>query len=1070
MSSDEEHFSTDLDDLLSQADDLNVDETGKPSQQSGPVSSAPRRGLFSGRTSASASQAASRQPERKARKTSQSAAGASESTSGSDVSADETASHASRERNTSARGSEQRVSKTPPKPVESPPELKPVIEGTPLPENSKFLRLACACGYRMRIRTQNAGKTVKCPKCDSPLKVPLAAASSGGTIHFRLEDTFTSKLSKVISVFDKESEHLKENKTLSRFAFRSVRLSVESIAGGRFDTERVREAVFDSGASEDTRAFELLRDAWDSEPGNLQADILHAMGRSKDPRAISFLLQLLTHHLPETRLYTVQSLAFTAEPRIVSTLLYFGKHHPDQKYVVSDSLLKMGEVAVIPLLELLSATDDRELMTDIVIVLGRLKSSKAIKPLMQLLETDDSSLRGHIAEALGLIGDPKSMTGLLPLLKSDDEKLRSQVAGALGRVPHPGCLRALIEALGDDSLEVRKHCVAALGELGDKRAAPALVPLLNESDTELRIAAAEALGRIGDQRAVPYLLKMVDDEDESVILKALGALRKIQDPAAASSVMELLQHENSRIRQRAADVLGKIGDAVIAERLEQILKNDRSEDVRAGAAKALGEIRDPGSVDVLIDSLHDAFSIRCRSIVALGEIGDDAALPSLLAMLKDPAPEIRYHAALALAEIGHEAAIKNIQPLLDDSNAMVRRGAAKALETLGQGDAQKLLGSSTQRGTRRFLNTLRNFVASISPGAVADTIQHGSVAAKALLGGAALLPLLLVAGYFCYRNSDMTAESVALMRRGNVSSIDISADGKTVIVGRTTGVVEIWNLTSKERSKIFAPDGLSGQIIGVSLVPDSQQLVLCTPAAAGGVDSRSGKLLWQVSGHSGTMRKFIASRDRKHVMVGSNDGVFSFWDAQTGNPIGAGAVALPQNKTQATELSNNGQMIAGVGASGPVTIWSTETAEELVTIDYFADTSIVDMEFSPDDQFLALSDSGGRLAIIDVNTLRPHQQIREPTLDTRGVPETYDKLRFQSHAVTLQGVLGLRQLFEINLDDGEVTLTEAGAPLMGNAFGTQPEGTLFAIGQDEGTPVFVFDRKDGQRKAVLDTD
>lgn len=943
-------------------------------------------------------------------------------------------------------------------------------EEAPLPEKSKFLKLACACGHRMRIKAQNAGKTIKCPKCESPLKVPAKATSTGGTIQFRLEDSFTSKLSKVISVFDREAEQLKDNHTLSRFAFRSVRLSVESLSGGRCETERVREALHDLGESEDTRGFALLKAAWEAEPGNLQSEVLNALGRSKDPRAIAFLLQLLTHHLPEVRLYVVQSLALSGDHRVIPALLYYGQHQLDQKYLVSESLLKMGDSAVTPLLELLSSTEDRELLADLVIILGRLKSTAAIKPLTWLLDTGDNTLKGYVAEALGTIGDPRYMTSLIPLLKSDDEKVRIQAAGALGRAPHPGCLKAMIESLKDDSLEVRKHCAVALGELGDNRAAAALVPLLKESNTELRIAAAEALGRIGDQRAVPYLLNLIEDEAEPVILKTLSSLRKIKKPETALPVMVLLQHENSRVRQRACDVLGQVGDAVVAERLEQILKNDRAEDVRAAAAKALGEIRDPGSVDILIDALHDAFSIRCRAIVALGELGDEVALPSLLAMLKDPAPEIRYHATQSLAELGHETGIKNIQPLLDDSNAMVRRGAAKALETLGQGDAERLLGSSTQQGMRRVLKRLKSVLVSLAPGGIADSIQNGTPAAKGAFAGVVLLPVLLVAAYYLISGSQQTVETVALMRRGNVSSVDLSADGSTVVVGRTTGVVEIWDLKSQKRSKIFAPEKLSGEIIGVAIVPDSRQLVLCSTTTAGGFEIPSGKMLWEVSGHNGTIRRLIASHDRKYVMVGSSDGVFSFWDAKSGTPIGAGAIVLPPDKTRETELSNNGRMLAGVGSSGGVTVWSTESAEELGVFEQFADSTIIDLEFSTDDRLLAMSDSLGRLTVIDVNTRQVQQKVMEPLMTPQGFPEIFDKLKFGPEGSVLQGFLGGRKLFSMDLGSGEVTQTDVKASLGGSAFGLQPQGSFFAIGNEEESAVSVFDRNDGTRTAVLDTD
>src|SRR5262249_10816779 len=60
-------------------------------------------------------------------------------------------------------------------------------------------------------------------------------------------------------------------------------------------------------------------------------------------------------------------------------------------------------------------------------------------------------------------------------------------------------------------------------------------------------------------------------------------------------------------------------------------------DVRAQAARALGERRVPIAVEALAGLLKDADpTVRLQAIVALGRIGDAQAIPALLPVLADP--------------------------------------------------------------------------------------------------------------------------------------------------------------------------------------------------------------------------------------------------------------------------------------------------------------------------------------------------------------------------------------------------------------------------------------------------
>ena len=83
----------------------------------------------------------------------------------------------------------------------------------------------------------------------------------------------------------------------------------------------------------------------------------------------------------------------------------------------------------------------------------------------------------------------------------------------------------LIALLNDPEWTVRKDVANALGLIGEARAVdPLLARLANDEASWVRVLAAMSLGRIGDARAVPALVRAMRDDDALVHSSAAGAL------------------------------------------------------------------------------------------------------------------------------------------------------------------------------------------------------------------------------------------------------------------------------------------------------------------------------------------------------------------------------------------------------------------------------------------------------------------------------------------------------------------------------------------------------------------
>ncbi len=127
-------------------------------------------------------------------------------------------------------------------------------------------------------------------------------------------------------------------------------------------------------------------------------------------------------------------------------------------------------------------------------------------------------------------------------------------------------------------------------------------------------------------------------------------------PATLPELIAVLSGYNAEARIGAARALGAMGsDAEVAvPALTRNLYYNGAGDVREAAAWALGEIG-PGAksaVPVLIVVLlTDSMHARKEAAIALGKIGDPAAIPALASSLYDESPWVRIASAEAIAQL-----------------------------------------------------------------------------------------------------------------------------------------------------------------------------------------------------------------------------------------------------------------------------------------------------------------------------------------------------------------------------------------------------------------------------------
>jgi HEAT repeat protein len=213
-------------------------------------------------------------------------------------------------------------------------------------------------------------------------------------------------------------------------------------------------------------------------------------------------------------------------------------------------------------------------------------------------------------------------------------------------------VRWIIGRLAPEHRPRAEQDVAALVAAGAD-SVDGLIAILDRPETgaDARQAACWILGRLGRKRSAPALLRVLGDGNASVRAAAARALGELRSRRAVGPLIATLQ-------------------------------TDDDAEVRTAAAYALGMLGDGRAVDSMIDVLGDDRElpgVRGMVAEALLDLGDRGAVPPLVAVLTDPAVEVRYWAAFALGGLAGGDAVPSLEHVAaTDGSALAGWGTVRA--------------------------------------------------------------------------------------------------------------------------------------------------------------------------------------------------------------------------------------------------------------------------------------------------------------------------------------------------------------------------------------------------------
>ncbi len=410
------------------------------------------------------------------------------------------------------------------------------------------------------------------------------------------------------------------------------------------------------------------------------------LGRTSDPQALDFLLELASDTSPQTSFSAIRALgqltseADTGRDGVVERLsasreslrhaLYEGLLHgdtPTRRAAAYISVLCRDEASLEAVLH---AIADDVACQDTIDAL-RAWGAVLVEPLLMQRRAE-----GRVwALALSLAAE-LSHTHETDLPSETRDRVRSIIE------------RELIEG----SEETQAASAEGLRWWGEARDCRALVQCLNSNTHRVRSAATASLEFLVDRvpETVENALHDADLEgpggaDIAVVLSRLGS-------AAAVEVLKRgLHSKDARTRRASVQALAMANATDVAELIGYAIV-DEDIDVQVAAVRTLGQMSTPKANGPLRTALESPFpTIRAEAALALGRRDAEGAIPQIRALLHDDQPVVVAAALDALAWLEDSEVAFAVDQALQHADDEIFQAGLRAASTLPTRDAEHRL-------------------------------------------------------------------------------------------------------------------------------------------------------------------------------------------------------------------------------------------------------------------------------------------------------------------------------------------------------------------------------------------
>jgi len=372
-------------------------------------------------------------------------------------------------------------------------------------------------------------------------------------------------------------------------------------------------------------------------------------------------------------------------------VLLWGDFH--QRWDIAKMFPRIGEMAIAPLIEILTEEEDEELCWFAGRILGDFNHPTAITALVEVIKTTASEeLRSICAASLGQIGS-NAIAALTELLADEDTRLIAVTS--LAYIRNSETIPPLISVVQSPQSAVRAAAIEALSSFHDSQIPPILLNALDDISAAVRREAVLGLGFRRDLREelnlVNRLLPLLHDFNINVCSATAIALGRLGTDPAAIGLYQVLQsaYTPDALQLEIIRALGRIGTDLAGEYLHSYLQQSRSVRICQEIITILGRVTTQVKVttEVLIEMLHSSHpatnypSVKGAIALSLGYLGELQAMDVLTELLADPDMSVKLHAIAALKQLAPETAHQQLQQLATNTTLQpdLQQGVAIAL-------------------------------------------------------------------------------------------------------------------------------------------------------------------------------------------------------------------------------------------------------------------------------------------------------------------------------------------------------------------------------------------------------
>ncbi len=361
------------------------------------------------------------------------------------------------------------------------------------------------------------------------------------------------------------------------------------------------------------------------------------------------------------------------------------------------------------------------------------------------------------------------------------------------------------------------------------------------------------------------------------------------------------------------------------------------------------KVLDAGPQGAIVEAVE---SLRRRSLIELRSDGRLMLQPVIMEYVTS-----RFVERIAEEIVTEKATLFNSHTLmqaeakdyvrLNQEQFILKAVADRLITTFGKVELVKKL--------QRILAALRTTQAE-KPGYAAGNILnllvhvqadlHGADFSSQTVGQAYLQGADLVDVNFTRSN---LATSVFTDTFSSILCVALSADGKLLAAGTTTGEVRLWQAESV--TPLFTCPGHADGVRSVAFSPDGKLLVSGSEDFTLRLwDTATGLCLRVLRGHTGIVRSVAFSPDGGTVASCAEDKTVRTWDATTGRCLST--LDGHSSWVRSIAFSIDGSILASGGDDATVRLWETSTGKSLNILREHS-KAVRAVTFSPDGGILA---------------------------------------------------------------------------------------------------------------------